>query len=530
MTPEPAIPFRPLHALLADHAAARGDKTAIFELDSGRSIDFRTLAVAVDRISAHLEARGLGRGDRVAILSGERLEKLLVFLAVWRIGAVACPFDVEMGIAHLRAILGYIAPRLVLWHEALDGAAILDGLGLPALRFATWPDGEDAFFSAIRTGPPNRPVRGANGPHDIACIFSTSGTTDRPKCVEWDHMGLWLCGLSSIDFTGLNENDRLLEYRTFSWLSPQILALMPLIQTGLGLYMAGRFSRGRFFGWIEDHAITVAVGVPTVINMLLERPVAIRPGALASLRVMTSSSAPLAAERWRRFEDAYGINLLQLYGASEGGWLCGNRTDGRRTGTVGRPARHIEFAIRDAAGCPCPPGTHGEIAIRGRQTAVGIFTPEGTYRDLRPHRLADWMPTGDLGMFDAEGFVTVTGRTKDLIIRGGVNIAPAEIDAVLMSHPGLAEGAAVGVPDPVYGEEIVAFVVARGGETVRAEDVIAHCANALPAFKVPRAVRLVAALPRSDRGKIRREALRDLWCAEPGDGPAGRGAPRPPHA
>ena len=516
MTTEPVIPFRPLDALLADHAAARGGKTAIFELDSGRNVDFRTLAEAVDRISAHLEAGGLGRGDRVAILSGERLEKLLVFLAVWRIGAVACPFHVEMSITHLRAILGYIAPRLVLWHEALDGTAILEGLDLPALRFADWPDGEDEFFSAVRSGPPGRPARGANRPDDIACIFSTSGTTDRPKCVEWDHMGLWLCGLSSIDFAGLGENDRLLEYRTFSWLSPQILALMPLIQTGLGLYMAGRFSRGRFFRWIEEHAITVAVGVPTVVNMLLDRPVDIRPGALASLRLMTSSSAPLAAGRWRRFEDAYGIRLLQLYGASEGGWLCGNRADDRRIGTVGRPARHIEFAIRDAAGRPCPPGAHGEIAIRGRQTAVGAFAPDGTYQDLRPGRLTDWMPTGDLGAFDAEGFVTVTGRTKDLIIRGGVNIAPLEIDAVLMSHPKLAEGAAVGVPDPVYGEEIAAFVVARGGETVRPEDVIAHCADALPAFKVPGTVRLIAALPRSDRGKIRREALRDLWLAGPG--------------
>ncbi len=515
MTTELAIPFQPLAALLAEHAAARGGKTAIFELDSGRHIDFRTLAESVDRIAAHLEARGLRRGDRVVLLSAERLEKLLIFLAVWRIGAIACPFHVEMGITHLRAILGYIAPKLVLWHEALDGAAILDELDLPALRFADWPDGEDEFFSAIRSGAPGRPVSGTNGPNDVACIFSTSGTTDRPKCVEWDHMGLWLCGLSSIDLTGLGENDRLLEYRTFSWLSPQILALMPLIQTGLGLYMAGRFSHGRFFDWIEEHAITVAVGVPTVVNMLLDRPVEIRPGGLNSLRLMTSSSAPLATDRWRRFEDIYGIRLLQFYGASEGGWLCGNRADDRRVGTVGRPARHMAFAILDAGGRPCPPGTQGEVAIRGRQTAVGTFAPDGTYQDLRPHRLTDWMRTGDLGVFDAEGFVTVTGRTKDLIIRGGVNIAPLEIDAVLMSHPKLAEGAAVGIPDPIYGEEIAAFVVAHGGETVRPEDVIAHCAHTLPDFKVPKTVHLIEALPRSDRGKILREALKARWLAGP---------------
>ncbi len=131
----------------------------------------------------------------------------------------------------------------------------------------------------------------------MACIFSTSGTADRPKCIEWDHMSLWLCALSSIDFAALGANNRLLEYRAFSWLSPQIVALTPLIQTGLSLYMASKFSRGRFFGWIENHAITVAIGVPTVVNMLLDRPVEIRAGALESLRLMTSSSTPLATDQ-----------------------------------------------------------------------------------------------------------------------------------------------------------------------------------------------------------------------------------------
>ena len=528
MTTELAIPFRPLAEVLHGHAAARGEATAIFELDTGRRIDFRTLAKAVDRIAAHLEARGIGHGDRVAVLCAERLEKLLVFLAAWRIGAIACPFHVEMSTGHLRAILRFIAPKLVLWHEALDGEAILDGLGLPAIRFARWPDGDaggdaegdaggDAgkteLFAAIGAEPPCAPVKGTNGADDVACIFSTSGTTDRPKCVEWDHMGLWLCGLSSIDFTGMSAADRLLEYRTFSWLSPQILALMPLIQTGLSLYMAEKFSHRRFFEWIAEHAITVAAGVPTVINMLLDRPVRLDRAAHASLRLMTSSSAPLAPDQWVRFEETYGIRVLQFYGASEGGWLCGNRHGERRIGTVGRPAKHIEFAILDADGAPCPPKAEGEIAIRGRQTAVGSFTPDGVYQDLRPHRHDQWMRTGDLGAFDDDGFVTVTGRAKDLIIRGGINIAPLEIDAVLLSHPKLREAAAVGVPDPIYGEEIAAFVVARSGETVRPEDVIAHCAAALPDLKVPKTVRVIAALPRSDRGKIRREALKDMWLA-----------------
>ena len=305
--------------------------------------------------------------------------------------------------------------------------------------------------------------------------------------------------------------DRLLEYRTFSWLSPQILALMPFLQTGLTLHMARRFSHGRFFDWIEDNRITVAIGVPTVINMLLNRPVDIEPGRIDSLRLMTSSSAPLPPDRWRRFEETYGIALLQFYGASEGGWLCGNRHDDRKVGTVGRPARHMEFAILDPGGGPCPPGVEGEIAIRGPQTAVAAITPAGEYRDMRPTRLAEWFRIGDIGVVDEDGFVTVTGRVKDLIIRGGVNIAPLEIDGVLMRQPGIEEAAAVGVPDPIYGEEIAAFVVVRSGASVDPENVIAGCARHLPDFKLPKSVFLVDSLPKSDRGKIRREALKSLW-------------------
>ncbi len=132
---------------------------------------------------------------------------------------------------------------------------------------------------------------------------------------------------------------------------------------------------------------------------------------------------------------------------------------------------------------------------------------------MRPHRLDEWMRTGDFGMFDADGFVTVTGRAKDLIIRGGVNIAPLEIDAVLIKPPEAHRRRRGRHPGPIYGEEIAAFVVPRGDETVRPEDIIAHCRGALPAFKAPKSVHLIEALPRSDRGKIRRKALKDIWLA-----------------
>ena len=517
-----AIPFSTVADLLARHAGAHPEKTAIADLDGRKKVDFAGLREAVERIAGWLEETGVGRGDKVVVLADERLEKLLVFLAVWRVGAIACPFHVEMSVEHLRAIVTYIDPRLVLWHAELNGDEIIEGLGYPSVRFSSWPDGgpePDELFAAVRGRDGGNTPRGTNFATDTACIFSTSGTTDRPKCVEWDHMGLWLCGLSSLDFTGMTGEDRLLEYRTFSWLSPQILALMPFLQTGLTLHMARRFSHGRFFDWIEENRITVAIGVPTVINMLLNRPVDIDRKRIDSLRLMTSSSAPLSPDRWRRFEETYGITLLQFYGASEGGWLCGNRHDRRKVGTVGRPARHMEFAILGPDGDPCPAGVEGEIAIRGPQTAVAAIAPTGEYQDMRPTRLTEWFRTGDIGVADDDGFVTVTGRVKDLIIRGGVNIAPLEIDRVLMRLPGIEEAAAVGVPDPIYGEEIAAFVVARTGAPLDPESVISGCARHLPDFKLPKSVILVDSLPKSDRGKIRREALKAMWLEYADEGP-----------
>ena len=260
---ELAIPFRSVAECLRRHAAAHPAKTAIHDLARNAALSFADLHVVVNRIARTLHDHGVRPGDNVAILSEECVEKLLLMLAAWRAGAVACPFHTEIAREHLRAILRTIEPRLVLWNREIDGPGLTAELAVRAIPFSAG----DALFSRT-AAPASRPSSAiANGPDDLACIFATSGTTDRPKCVAWDHLGLWLCGLSTLDFTGMGPDDRLLEYRTFSWLSPQIVAMMPFLATGLSLYVA-RFSRGRFFDWIRDHRITVAAGVPTVINML----------------------------------------------------------------------------------------------------------------------------------------------------------------------------------------------------------------------------------------------------------------------
>jgi acyl-coenzyme A synthetase/AMP-(fatty) acid ligase len=172
----------------------------------------------------------------------------------------------------------------------------------------------------------------------------------------------------------------------------------------------------------------------------------------------------------------------------------------------------MDLAILDAKGEICPSGVEGEISIRGPQTATALISAEGEWEDRRPFRLTERVRVGDLGVMDADGFVTVTGRVKDVILRGGVSIAPLEIDAAMMKHPGVCEAAAIGVPDRIWGEEVVCYIVLVEGAAPSAADLLAFAATVLPDFKRPRLVVFVDKLPRNNRGKVRRDDLKALWA------------------
>ena len=514
--PELDIPFESTRALLQKWCNRDPSKTAIVDLDQdGKNITWGQLAVEADRVARFLKDRGVQPGDKVALLSNENLEKLIIWMGIWRYGAAVCPLNVEMNEVHLAEILESIEPALTLWHTDLDGPAITAARRTPSIRFGRWDttvsygtEGPELFsvLAKYEAGAGDD-INSENSADDLSCIFCTSGTTSKPKSVVYNHMAYWLNGLNTLDMLGLTAEDKTLEYRSFGWNSAQILSLMPWLQTGLTMHIAQRFSRSRFFGWIRKHGITFSAGVPTVVNMLLNEPPPDSDRDVPSLRLMTCSTAPLSPDQWKLFESMYGVTLLQLYGMSEAGWICGNRHYRRQMGTVGPHAKHQEFIIVSPDGRPCPPNTEGEITIGGPQTCIGTISPEGRFDDLTNERIK----TGDLGMMDDDGFVTVTGRTKDLIIRGGVNIAPLEIDNVLLLNPKVREAAAVGVPDQIYGEEVVAYVAVNNGEFLDEEEVKSWCLELLPDFKAPKRIFFMDDLPKSDRGKIRRDDLKDIW-------------------
>jgi long-chain acyl-CoA synthetase len=500
-----AIPFRSVTESLAAFRRRDPHKTAIVDLDQQTKIDFAQLDDVTADIAADLTERGVKRGDVIVLLANDVVEKLLLWFGIWRIGAVVCPITVELHEAHLTFIANLVRPKVILIHEELDPRPFHQG-GVPFLRFGRWhSDARHSgdYFNALARHSRLAEQISHNSPEDIAGMVCTSGTTDRPKIVVYDHACYWLQGLDTIDMLGLTEHDRTLEYRSFGWNSAQILTLLPFLQLGPTMHIARRFSNSRFFDWVGDHGITFAAGVPTVLNLLLNHPDEERP-AIPSLRLMSCSSAPLAPEQWVRFEKRYGITLLQLYGMSEAGWICGNTHYKRCMGTVGPPAIHQEFAVVDANGDLCPPNVEGEVTVGGPQVSIGLLQDDGTLLPVRGRRFK----SGDLATMDADGFVRITGRTKDLIIRGGMNISPVEVDAVLLAHPGLADAASLGIPDPVYGEEVIAFAVRRSGAQDDEASILTWCAGKLPVPKRPKRIVFVPELPKSDRGKVLRDSLR----------------------
>ncbi|HEV8311334.1 MAG TPA: AMP-binding protein [Methylomirabilota bacterium] len=498
---EPIEAFRDIDSLLTGHARTHGARGYVECLAPPGGLTFAELDAATNRVAHFLADRGLRPNDRVSVLSDNCLELLVLFLGVQRYGATVNPINVEVHARNVAQILHDVEPRLTFWSPALPAElqALARAAGETALPF-------DELWAQLAALPATPGSRRVGGPRDIAILDYTSGTTATPKGVLISHQAVFYQARSLVERLGLTEDDRLLEYRALSWASPQVLSVGPSLQAGAGLVLAPRFSRRRFFDWIREYGVTVAAGVPTVFAVLLAEPVAVTAADLPSLRFMTSSSAPLPVETQLAFERRYGIPIVQGCGMTEAGFMGGNPPGARRLSSIGPAMPYIEARFVDESGAVCPPGREGELVVTGRQLAAGYLVERGRVMALP----GDGLRTGDLGYADAEGYLYLTGRTKDVIIKGGVNVAPMEITSVLLGHPAVADAATIGVPDPVYGEAIVSFVVPRPGEVVTTDELRAHCATRLSEFKQPQQIRLVDALPRTDRGKLARERLQAL--------------------
>jgi len=506
--------FVDFNTLLHEHARRRRDRVAIESPDQDARITFGELDDLTRRVVHFLAAHGVGHGDRISILAENGIEPLVVFWGALRAGVIVNPINVEVREKQVGQILHDVAPRLVLCSSELS--VDRQALATAEARWVSFgrrdapdPPSDDLFAGLAQASAAPIPTGPARS--DWSVISYTSGTTDTPKGAIWTHEAYYAMCESSVDRLEITDADTILDYRHFSWSSPSILSIGPSMLTGATLVLARRFSQARFFDWVRKHGVTVAIGIPTVINMLLARPVAISKTDIPRLRFMTSSTAPLALEKHLEFEKTYGIPIVQLAGGTETGFMCGNHPNQRRHGSIGPPTLNMRVRLLDDGGREVGVGEEGEMVVSGRQLASAYWRGPGQL-DPIPQ---DGFRNGDLARRDEEGYVYITGRKKDIIIKGGVNIASLEITNCLLEHPDVADAATLGVKDNIYGEVPVGFVALRPERNAGEAEVLAHCRARLVAFKVPVAIVLVEAVPKNANGKVDRDALRTLWERRP---------------
>jgi acyl-coenzyme A synthetase/AMP-(fatty) acid ligase len=498
--------YRDMHSIMVHNAERYGSKKYIISVDQNRDITFSEFNEQCGRIANFLKDKGIKKDDTISLIGKNSIETLSIYFGVLKYGAIANPINFEESTENIYHIIGRVKPKFVIYNEGMDfdqTDSLYSWLPFSTLDVKERREGE--FFSIIENFESDFETP-LGRKDDIAEIVFTSGTTERPKGVVISREALFYQVHDLIERLGITEQDTILDYRAYSWLSPQILSILVTMQGGATLVLGQKFSRSRFPEWLREHGVTIAVGVPTVINILVSDPVDIHKKELPALRFMTSSSAPLSVEKHVDFEKIYGIPINQLAGSSEGGWVCASPPEERKRGSAGPPVSSKDLFVVNEQGKRCEVGEEGEIVYRGKSNALGYLKEDGSI-DKFP---VEGFHTGDMGYVDSEGYVFFTGRLKDLIIRGGVNISPMEITNRLMEHPDVKEAATIGIPDPIYGEEVASFIVPKPGCEIEEKDIISHCEKTLPDFKIPKVIRFLEEIPKSERAKASKPLLLKL--------------------
>lgn len=456
-------------------------------------------ASEVRRAAAGLATSGVRAGDVVGAMLPNQLELITLLFAAWRLGASLTPVNPALTAEEARYQLGDCAARLVV---ADDGnLAKVEG-GRAAVLTPGECRARGGEIPALRTDD-----------SDIALIVYTSGTTGRPKGVVLDHANITAMAGMLASWFRLGPADRCLLVLPLFHVNGLMASVVSPLTAGGTTIVAPRFDPGQFWSWVERFRPTYFSAVPTIYLLLGSLPAAVRPDA-SSLRFAVCGAAPMPAGAIGAFEDRYHVPVVEGYGLSEGTVASTiNPLDGpRKPGSVGVALPGQRVAVVDGHDRPLPPHDVGEVVIQGPNVMRGYLgLPAETAACLR----GGWLHTGDVGFLDGEGYLTLVDRKKDMIIRGGENIYPTEIESVLYAHPAVLEAAVVGRPDEIYGEQPVAFVSLRQGRQVTAEQLAEHCRARLAPFKLPREYLIMNTLPKNAVGKIVKQPLRDRACGRP---------------
>jgi acyl-CoA synthetase (AMP-forming)/AMP-acid ligase II len=466
--------------------------------DDGVDLTYADFDSRIAAFAEQLAECGFGCGDVLAVMLPNRVELLVALFAAWRLGGAATPVNPLFTASEAD-------------HQIADsGAVVVVNLG---------PDAPTGGRSVIHVGDMRTTVVGvpvppvALRPHDLALLVYTSGSTGRPKGVMLDHANAEAMSSIMAAHFALTERDHCLLVLPLFHVNAIMVSALASFRSGGQLSIVGSFSASRFFDQVERLRPTYFSAVPTIYALLASLPGEVRPDT-SSLRFVVCGAAPVSAELLDRCEERFGFTMVEGYGLTEGTCASAcNPVDGvRKLGTVGPalPGQLIE--IRGEDGATVPTGEVGEVVIAGPTVMRGYLgQPDATAETL----VNGWLRTGDVGRLDEDGYLTIVDRVKDMIIRGGENIYPKEIEAVLTAVPGVLEAAVVGRPDAVLGESPVAYVSLYPDARVTDDELLDHCRRHLTRVKVPERIEIVGGLPKNPVGKTDKPSLRRSLQPQP---------------
>lgn len=481
----------------------RSTEPALVAVEPEAVITYRELAGQVDALAGRLLGGRIQSGERVALVLQNGVEFLVAFLAIVRARLVAAPLNPALKAEELEFLLNDARAGAVV--AAADDAVVAraaSNAGVPVLTIRRDAGGEVDIggLPAARSDP------APPSPEDIALFLHTSGTTNRPKAVPLSHANVTFSAHNTADHYRLGPADRTLLVMPLFHVHGLIGAALSTLASGGAVIVTRRFSASAFWPAAIRLRATWYSAVPTIHQVLLLRAEREAP-AKSGMRFIRSSSAALAPATLEHLERRFGAPVLEAYGMTEAAHqVTANPLPPHphKPGTAGMGGR-VEVAVMDEAGRMVGAGAEGEVVVRGPNVMRGYYeNPQANAEAF----VGGWFRTGDRGVLDADSYLKLVGRIKELINRGGEKIAPTEVDAALLSHPAVAEAAAFGVPDPKYGEEVWAAVVLR--HEVGCEELRAHCLELIADFKTPKVIRIVSELPKGITGKVERRRLAAL--------------------
>jgi long-chain acyl-CoA synthetase len=507
--------------LLMRSARRLGDRPAVFEGDR-RVHDYRSLGNRAAILAGKLRHDyKLQLGDRAALVMRNNPAYVELLFALWHGGLVAVPINAKLHAREFAYILEHSGARICFVSDDLAETIAGLQLELPELRRIVNVD--TAEYLRMAEGAPEPMAQ--RGPDDTAWLFYTSGTTGRPKGAMLSHRNLLAMTLSYFaDVDAIAPEDCILHPAPMSHGSG--LYILPHVLQGAAQVVpeSGKFDPSEIFDLLQVHRGASLFAAPTIVKRLVDHPGA-AAAKLENLKTIIYGGGPMYLENLRRALDSFGQKFVQIYGQGESPMTITALSRARhadtahpryleRLSSVGVARAVVEVRVADAEDCDLPAGQAGEVLVRGDSVMTGYWQdPEAITATLR----GGWLHTGDLGSFDEDGFLTLKDRSKDLIISGGSNIYPREIEEVLLRHPAVREASVVGRPDPEWGEAVVAFIVAASPGAVDESSLDALCREFIGRFKRPKAYRFVESLPKNNYGKVLKTELRQRLAEGPPD-------------